>query len=218
MSTFNIEQVLATHREIFGNARMEGEGEGGGDGGGSGAPNESATGAGASGPPAGEPKTYTAEEYSQLQSNSRKWEQRAKDNHDKAKQFDELENAKKDELTREREAREAAEGTATNVAQENLRLRVALEKGLPKELIDRLQGSTQEEMETDAETLLAFVKGSGGDTKTPRSSTDSGPRGSESDGQELTLQQQIAAAQGKGDSTEVMRLNTLLIAQLAANA
>ena len=39
-----------------------------------------------------------------------------------------------------------------------LRLEVALDKGLPKALATRLQGSTKEELESDADTLLSLVK------------------------------------------------------------
>ena len=45
---------------------------------------------------------------------------------------------------------------------ENLRLRVALKKRLPEEMIDRLRGATAEEMETDADTLLQLLKPSTG--------------------------------------------------------
>lgn len=41
---------------------------------------------------------------------------------------------------------------------ENLRLRVATEKGVPVNLIDRLVGATKEELEADADKLLEFVK------------------------------------------------------------
>ncbi len=39
---------------------------------------------------------------------------------------------------------------------ENLRLKIAQETGLPSELAARLQGSTEDEIRTDAETLAKF--------------------------------------------------------------
>lgn len=44
---------------------------------------------------------------------------------------------------------------------QNLRLNVATSKGLPAELVGRLQGSTREELEADAETLLGLVRKAG---------------------------------------------------------
>lgn len=41
---------------------------------------------------------------------------------------------------------------------ELLRLRVAAEKGVPADLVDRLVGATKEELEADADKLLTFVK------------------------------------------------------------
>jgi len=41
---------------------------------------------------------------------------------------------------------------------EALRLRVAIKKGIPAELIDRLKGDTEEDLEADADALLALVK------------------------------------------------------------
>ena len=41
---------------------------------------------------------------------------------------------------------------------ELIRLRVAAEKNLPVELIDRLKGETKEEIEADADKLLEFIK------------------------------------------------------------
>lgn len=44
---------------------------------------------------------------------------------------------------------------------ENLRIRIGARHGLPDELIDRLKGSTEEEILTDAEKLLTIVGGPG---------------------------------------------------------
>lgn len=65
---------------------------------------------------------------------------------------------KKTELERLSGERDDFKGKAETVAHENLRLRVGLEKGLPKEFIDRLQGDTKDALEADADVLLKYAK------------------------------------------------------------
>lgn len=66
---------------------------------------------------------------------------------------------------------------------ENLRLRVGYEIGLPIDLVDRLKGSTREEMIEDAERLLELVAPAS--TKRPASRTPTEtPRGGSDPGQE----------------------------------
>lgn len=62
----------------------------------------------------------------------------------------------------ERQAAQIEELTATagqvpTLQSQNLRLQVALDKGMPATLAGRLQGSTREELEADADTLLGLV-------------------------------------------------------------
>lgn len=57
-----------------------------------------------------------------------------------------------EKLARQHEAELKAERTA------RLRLEVAGKKGIPVDLVDRLKGDTVEEMEADADSLLAFLK------------------------------------------------------------
>jgi len=45
----------------------------------------------------------------------------------------------------------------TDLERENARLKVALDKGLPKDLVPRLVGNTEEELATDADSLLALL-------------------------------------------------------------
>lgn len=65
-------------------------------------------------------------------------------------------------LTGERDTiaseRDALKGEKATAEIENLKLRVALSKSVPADLIDRLKGSTQEELEADAEVLLGALK------------------------------------------------------------
>lgn len=73
--------------------------------------------------------------------------------------------ANEQKLADEKKWQELAEARAKEIDPlklENLRLRVAMEKGLPTDLIDRLQGKTQEELAADADKLLQFVKPASG--------------------------------------------------------
>lgn len=88
---------------------------------------------------------------------ARKWEQRSKENKAKADRLDELEAAQQSaeerltgQLTEATRAREAAERRA-------LQYEVGISKGINPALIPRLAGATRDEMEADAEQLLAAV-------------------------------------------------------------
>ncbi len=76
---------------------------------------------------------------------------------ERATQFDALVEASKSDQERLEEAAAKAATQANTLEAENLRLKVAIAKGLPPELIGRLQGSTQKELESDADTLLDLV-------------------------------------------------------------
>lgn len=75
----------------------------------------------------------------------------------KASRFDELEAASKTEAQRLQERAEAAERQLADVQTAALRSRVALTKGLPADLADRLQGATEDDLNADADALLALV-------------------------------------------------------------
>lgn len=72
----------------------------------------------------------------------------------KAEKFDELEESKRSDVEKLTAERDDLRGKVTPAQEENLRLRVALEKKLDSELIDRLRGGTKEELEADADKLL----------------------------------------------------------------
>ena len=78
--------------------------------------------------------------------------QKIKDAQTKASEDSLKEQNKWKELFEKRDAEAKVKET------ENLRLRVATKKGLPADLIDRLKGETEQELEADAEKLLEFVK------------------------------------------------------------
>lgn len=57
--------------------------------------------------------------------------------------------------------------------QNSLRLKVASQKGIPADLVDRLRGETEEDIAKDAEGLLAFIKS----PEPQKGNTPSAPRG-----------------------------------------
>jgi hypothetical protein len=89
---------------------------------------------------------------------SRQHEERAKANADAAKRLAEIEDSKKSEIERAVEAQRAAEQRAVESEQRAMRLEVAAAKGLTPAQAKRLVGTTPEELEADAEELLASFK------------------------------------------------------------
>lgn len=79
----------------------------------------------------------------------------------KARAYDELAEASKSELQKAIERAEKAEAERDQLEAVSLRQAVAVEKGLDLKLAARLQGSTREELEADADELLAALKLSG---------------------------------------------------------
>ena len=73
----------------------------------------------------------------------------------RVKEFEERDLSEQERLTK---AAEDAKREAEEAARENLRLKVALDKNLPSEMIDRLRGENLDELYEDADTLLALVK------------------------------------------------------------
>lgn len=69
----------------------------------------------------------------------------------------EIEQASKSDLEKAQEAAATANATAAKAQQDALRMRVALTKGLPATLVDRLHGTNEQELTADAEELLKLV-------------------------------------------------------------
>ena len=84
---------------------------------------------------------------------SRKNEDRARENAEKAKRLDELEEKSKSEIQKAIEAREAAEKRASSLEVKVLRASIASAKGVDADL---LTGSTEEEITVSADKLLAW--------------------------------------------------------------
>lgn len=88
-----------------------------------------------------------------------------------AARLKEYEDANKTDLERLSGERDELRTSNESLATENLRLKVALQKQLPVELIDRLRGSNEQEMIEDAERLLGLLK-----PATPATGFDGGVR------------------------------------------
>lgn len=86
---------------------------------------------------------------------ARKHEQQAKSNADAAKKLSEIEDKDKTEQQRMADKVSVAEGRAARAEQELARLKVAMRKGLTETQAKRLVGETEEELEADADDLLA---------------------------------------------------------------
>lgn len=86
---------------------------------------------------------------------ARKAEAEAKELAARVQEFEERDLSEQERLAKSaEEARVAAEKAEA----ENLRLRIAVEKGLPLDLADRMVGQTREELEADADNLSAFIR------------------------------------------------------------
>jgi hypothetical protein len=92
----------------------------------------------------------------------------------KIKEYEDRDKTEQEKLADENDALKAK---VSPLELENLRLRVALEKGLPTELIDRLKGADHEEMAADADKLLTLVAKTDG----ARGDADQGARGGGAD-------------------------------------
>lgn len=107
-------------------------------------------------------KTFTQEQVNDLIAREKGNLQRKYEGFDdlkaKAAKFDDLQAANQTDLERVTGERDKHQGDSERAKAENLRLRVALEKKLPPELIDRLRGGTKAEVEADADALLKLVK------------------------------------------------------------
>lgn len=113
----------------------------------------------------------------------------------KAQKFDELEEAKKTELQKAQERAEAAEAALSKSALEAARATVALNKGLTESQAKRLVGSTREELEADADVLIADLQLAAAKTPKAPSADGQGAVGETVTGSDDGLDEAIAAAQ-----------------------
>lgn len=112
-----------------------------------------------------EPKTVPYERFKEVNDKANDLEKRLKAIEDEKKAADEKALKDKEDFKTLYEQEQAK-----NKAKESelLRLRVAQKKGLPADLVDRLKGETEQELEADADKLLTFVDTSKSPGNPPR--------------------------------------------------
>jgi regulator of replication initiation timing len=102
-----------------------------------------------------EPATFDKEYVQSLRSESAQRRIEAQQLKEKLEEYEERDKSESEKLTgKVGKLSEENKGLAS----ENAKLRVALQKNLPADLIDRLRGNTQEELQADADKLLSLVK------------------------------------------------------------
>ena len=89
---------------------------------------------------------------------SRENEAKARANAEAARQLAEIQESQKTESQKQAEAQQALVTRAENAERDLIRYKVALRKGLSEPIARRLQGDTEEELEADADELLATLK------------------------------------------------------------
>ena len=88
---------------------------------------------------------------------ARKWESRAKADHELAQKWREYEDTQKSEHEKLADELARAKEEASQASTELLRLKIASEKGLTGEALELLTGSTQDELEAKADKLLSLI-------------------------------------------------------------
>ena len=89
--------------------------------------------------------------------------------------LDEIEQANLSDLEKAQAAAKAATDRLAEIEATNLRQKVAIEKGVPAKWVDRLRGTTEEEIAADADLILADVQQS---PTTPKPDLSQGSQGS----------------------------------------
>ena len=88
--------------------------------------------------------------------------------------LDEIEQANLSDLEKAQQAAKAATDRLAEIEATSLRQKVAIEKGVPAKWVDRLRGSTEEELSADADQILADVQPS---PTTPKPDLSQGSQG-----------------------------------------
>jgi len=104
------------------------------------------------------PKPKPTETVEFWKQKAREQETRAKANAKAAETLEQIENASKTEQERAAEALKSAETRAVDAEKALLKLTVAFEKGLTPAQAKRLVGDSREDLEADADDLLATFK------------------------------------------------------------
>lgn len=87
--------------------------------------------------------------------------------------LDEIERAGLSDLERAQQEAQEAKARLAELERQSLVQRIALDKGLPASLVDRLRGDTEDDISADADALLALVNA----PKSPRPDPTQGGRG-----------------------------------------
>lgn len=111
------------------------------------------------------------------------------------KRLGEYEDRDKTEQQRAAERSEAAEKRAAEAERKLLRLEVAARKGLPAELAMRLQGSTEDELEEDADALSKLI-GDKGEKRARRGDPDQGKGNGRADSDDMDMNDWLRRAAG----------------------
>lgn len=106
------------------------------------------------------------------------------------------------ELEKARGGSEETGARVTDLERENAKLKVALDKGIPKDLVSRLVGNTEEELAADADVLLTMI------TPVPTGNHDNGTR---TVVDPPDLKTQIAEAEKVGNLTLSRQLKSRLV-------
>ena len=113
------------------------------------------------------PKPKPTETVEFWKQKAREQEARAKANAEAATKLSEFENANKTETQKLSERAESAEKRASDAEGRLTRLEVAIDKGLTPAQAKRLVGETREELEADADDLLATFKPAAAEETSP---------------------------------------------------
>lgn len=98
----------------------------------------------------------------------------AKENRIKARELDEVKAEQMSDLEKAQQAATAAQERLAEIEATSLRQKVAIEKGVPAKWVDRLRGSTEEELAADADQILADIQQS---PTTPKPDLSQGSQG-----------------------------------------
>jgi hypothetical protein len=104
---------------------------------------------------------------------ARKWESRAKADHDAANKWREFELSQKSDMEKLSEELERYKTEASQASLQVARLQVASEKGIPHEALELLTGNSREELEAAADKLLTLVANQS-KTNTPKPDVNQG--------------------------------------------
>lgn len=164
-----------------------------------------------------DPEPETPAQETDWKAEARKWEQRAKQNADAATRLTEIEEASKTEAERQAERLAALEATVkeyeTREQIATWKTEVAEATGVPA---IALAGSTKEEIEAHAATLKPLIEAAAAvEPETPRpgvvptiGKTPQAPHN-------ISLDDQIAAAEADGDAVMVRQLKALKLGELS---